>query len=162
MQRGQKAGQEPGQPGGVQLALAYANPNVTRSRASDRGPMPKLRSAPQQAHRKAVESSTPDVVASLQEVLGQKLVAHIAGVSDPRTVARWAAGERAPRAEYEQRLRCAYQTFQLLLAEESPHTVRAWFLGLNPQLDDQSPAQSIRDGQFRDVLVAAKAFLAGG
>jgi hypothetical protein len=59
-------------------------------------------------------------------------------------------------------LRCAYQTFQLLLAEESPHTVRAWFLGLNPQLDDQSPAQSIREGDFRDVLVAAKAFLAGG
>ena len=75
---------------------------------------------------------------------------------------RWAAGERAPRAEHEQRLRCAYQTFHLLLAEESPHTVRAWFLGLNPQLDDQSPAQIIREGDFRDVLVAAKAFLAGG
>ncbi len=43
-----------------------------------------------------------------------------------------------------------------------PHTVRAWFLGLNPQLDDHSPAQSIRDGDFRDVLVAARAFLAGG
>jgi hypothetical protein len=124
--------------------------------------MPKLRSAPQEAHRKSVESSISDVVGYLQEVLGQKLVAHIAGVSDPRTVARWAAGERAPRAEHEQRLRCAYQTFHLLLAEESPHTVRAWFLGLNPQLDDQSPAQSIREGNFRDVLVAAKAFLAGG
>ena len=124
--------------------------------------MPKLRSAPQEAHRKAVESNIADVVGYLQEVLGQKLVAYVAGVADPRTVARWAAGERAPRAEHEQRLRCAYQTFQLLLAEESPHTVRAWFLGLNPQLDDQSPAQSIREGDFRDVLVAAKAFLAGG
>ena len=82
--------------------------------------MPKLRSAPQEAHRKAVESNIADVVGYLQEVLGQKLVAHIAGVADPRTVARWAAGERAPRAEHEQRLRCAYQTFQLLLAEESP------------------------------------------
>ena len=68
----------------------------------------------------------------------------------------------APRAEHEQRLRCAYQTFELLLAEESPHTVRAWLLGPNPQLDDQSPTQSIREGDFRDVLVAAKAFLAGG
>src|SRR5665811_1050754 len=124
--------------------------------------MPKLRSAPQEAHRKSVESSTPDVVGYLQEVLGQKLVTHIAGVSDPRTVARWAAGERTPRAEHEQRLRCAYQTFHLLLAEESPSTVRTWFLGLNRQLDDQSPAQSIREGNFRDVLVAAKAFLAEG
>lgn len=124
--------------------------------------MPKLRSAPEQAHRKAVESNIADVVGYLQEVLGQKLVAHIAGVSDPRTVARWAASERAPRAEHEQRLRCAYQTFQLLLAKESPHTVRAWFLGLTPQLDDQSPAQSIREGALRDVVVAARAFLAGG
>jgi hypothetical protein len=39
--------------------------------------------------------------------------------------------------------------------------VRAWFLGLTPQLDDQSPAQSIREGNFCDVLVVAKAFLAG-
>jgi hypothetical protein len=124
--------------------------------------MPKLRSAPQEAHRKAVESSISDVVVYLQEVLGQKLVAYIAGVADPRTAARWAAGERAPRADHEQRLRCAYQTFQLLLAEEAPHTIRAWFLGLNPQLDDESPAQSIRDGAFRDVLIAAKTFLAGG
>jgi hypothetical protein len=35
-------------------------------------------------------------------------------------------------------------------------------VGLNPELDDQSPAQSIREGQFRDVLVAAKAFNAVG
>jgi len=59
--------------------------------------MPKLRSAPQEACRKSVESSTPDVVGYLQDVLGQKLVAHIAGVSDPRTVARWTARERANR-----------------------------------------------------------------
>jgi excisionase family DNA binding protein len=110
----------------------------------------------------SVESGISDVVGYLQEVLGQKLVAHIAGVSDLRTVARWSAGGRTPRAEHEQRLRCAYQTFHLLLAEESPSTVRAWFLKLNPQLDDQSPAQSIREGNFRDVLDAAKEFLAGG
>ena len=124
--------------------------------------MPKLRSAPQEAHRKAVESTIQDVVGYMQEVLGQKLVAYLAGVADPRTVARWAEGERAPRSEAERRLRCAYQIFQLLLAEEAPHTVRAWFLGLNPQLDDESPAEGIRDGKYREVLVAAKAFLAGG
>lgn len=121
--------------------------------------MPTLRSVPQQAHRKTIESSIPDVVRYLQEVLGQKLVAYIADVSDPRTVSRWAAVERAPRTDHEQRLRCAYQTFQLLLSRETPDIVRAWFLGLDPQLDDESPAQRIRDGAFRDVLIAAKAFL---
>jgi hypothetical protein len=115
-----------------------------------------------QAHRKAVESPFADVVTYLQEVLGQKLVAYIAGVSEPRTVSRWRSGDRTPRADHEQRVRCAYQIFQLLLAEEAPHTVRAWFLGLNPQLDDESPADGIRKGMFREVQVAAKSFLAGG
>jgi hypothetical protein len=124
--------------------------------------LPNLRTASKEAHRKAVESSTSDVVNFLQEVLGQKLLAHIAGVADPRTVGRWATGERSPRHDHENRIRAAYQVFQLLLAEEAPQTVRAWFLGLNPQLDDQSPAECIRNDGFRDVFVAAKAFLAGG
>ncbi len=124
--------------------------------------MADLQAASKQAHRKTVESSIDDVVSYLQEVLGQKLVAHIAGVTDPRTVGRWAAGERAPRHDHEQRVRFAYQIFQLLLAEEAPQTVRAWFLGLNPQLGDESPTECVRTDQFREVLVAAKAFLAGG
>lgn len=124
--------------------------------------MPELRSASQQAHRTAVQATIQDVVRYLQEVLGQKLTAHIAGVSDARTVGRWASGERSPRAEHEQRLRCAYQIFQLLLDEEAPPTIRAWFLGLNPQLDDESPAESVRKDMFRETLVAARAFLAGG
>jgi hypothetical protein len=123
--------------------------------------MPQLHST-QQAHRTAVQSSTQDVVRYLQEVLGQKLTAYIAGVSDPRTVARWAAGERSPRGEHEQRLRCAYQVFLLLLEQEAPPTIRAWFLGLNPQLDDEAPAESIHNGAFRETLLAAKSFLAGG
>lgn len=123
--------------------------------------MPQLHAPSQQAHRTAVESTIQDVVRYLQEVLGQKLTAYIAGVSDPRTVGRWAAGERAPRVEHEQRLRCAYHVFQLLLDEEAPATIRAWFLGLNPQLDDESPAESIRKNMFRETLLAAKAFLAG-
>lgn len=75
----------------------------------------------------------------------------------PSTAGRQASV--APRAGHEQRLRCTYQTFQLLLAEETPDTVRARFLGLNPELDDESPAQRIHDGTFRDVLIAAKAFV---
>jgi hypothetical protein len=31
-----------------------------------------------------------------------------------------------------------------------------------PQLADESPAESIRKDMFREVLVAARAFLAGG
>lgn len=124
--------------------------------------MPNLGALEQQAHRKTVESSFGDVASFLQEVLGQKLVAYIAGVKDPRTVGRWIAGDREPRPTAEANVRFAYQIFQLLLAEEAPQTVRAWFLGLNPQLGDDSPVESIKTAHFREVMGAARAFLAGG
>jgi len=103
----------------------------------------------------------PDIVQFLQETLGQKLVAHIADV-DPKTVGRWASGDSSPRPPAEQRLRLAFQVFHLLQEEESPHTIRAWFIGLNPQLDDVAPATAIRDGHLRDALIAARAYIAGG
>lgn len=116
----------------------------------------------QRAHRAAVSMSVADVASFLQDAFGQKLVAYMAGVSDHRAVGRWSQGGRRPQPAAEERLRCAYQVFQLLQAQESPHTVRAWFIGLNPQLGDESPASSIREGAFKDVLVAARAFLTGG
>lgn len=123
----------------------------------------KVRDASIEAHRTTVESSIADIAAFLQDALGQKLTAHMVGVEDPKTVGRWASEKRLPQdAEVEQKLRAAYQVFRLLATQESPYTVRAWFVGLNPQLDDESPAAALREGRVRDVLVAARSFLAGG
>ena len=126
--------------------------------------MPNVRDASTEAHRSTVESSTADIAAFLQDALGQKLVAFMVGVEDPKTIGRWArdTNRRPQDADAERKLRDAHQVFRLLMAEESPHTVRAWFVGLNPQLDDEAPATAIREGRTRDVLVAARAFLAGG
>lgn len=116
----------------------------------------------QRAHRASVTMSIGDVTTFLQDAFGQKLVAYMARVNDHKAVSQWAKGTRAPHPAAEERLRCAYQVFQLLQAQESPHTVRAWFVGLNPQLGDESPATTIREGSFKDALVAARAFLTGG
>lgn len=124
--------------------------------------MADVRTRARQAHQKAVSFDIADIARFLQETLGQKLVAHIAGVADPKTVGHWARGEQTPRDEADTRLRAAFQVFHLLQGEESPHTVRAWFVGLNPQLDDETPVDAIRDGRAKDVLVAAKAYIAGG
>lgn len=125
--------------------------------------MTKLQSSATEAHRETVEASVADVAAFLQDALGQKLVAYMAGVDDPKTIGRWASEKRRPQdLEAERKLRDTYQVFKLLLTKESPYTVRAWFVGLNPQLDDESPATAISEGRTKDVLVAAKAFLAGG
>ena len=125
--------------------------------------MARIHQAATEAHRSTVESSVADVAAFLQDALGQKLVAYMVGVEDPKTVGRWASEKRVPQdVEVEKRLREAHQIFRLLMTKESPHTVRAWFVGMNPQLDDETPAAAIREGRSRDVLVAARAFLAGG
>lgn len=115
-----------------------------------------------EAHERAVTFEIKDVARYLQEALGQKLVAYMADVRDPKRVGRWAQGAQAPREDAERRLRAAFQIFHLLLAEDAPHVIRAWFIGMNPQLDDDSPAEAIHDGRLKETLAAARAFIAGG
>jgi hypothetical protein len=120
------------------------------------------RTASDEAHERAVSFEVKDIARYLQEALGQKLVAYMASVSDPKRVGRWAQGAGVPRDDAERRLRAAFQIFHLLLTEESPHVIRAWFIGMNPQLEDDAPAQAIREGRLKEALGAAKAFVAGG
>jgi hypothetical protein len=121
-----------------------------------------LSGATKHAHRQAVESTPDDMARFLQDALGQKLVAYITNVSAPRTVARWVANDRKPGPEAEERLSAAFYIFRLLTGVESSYVVRAWFAGLNPLLDDSSPATVIREGRFREAAAAAKAFASDG
>lgn len=54
----------------------------------------------------------------------------------------------------------------MLGEQDGPRVVQAWFTGLNPQLEDRSPARLLREGNLDEVgppvLGAARAFLAGG
>jgi hypothetical protein len=122
----------------------------------------ELHERTRQAHRKSVESSPCDMAAYLQEALGQKLVAYTVGVGDPKTIGRWAANERAPRSENEERLRATFYIFRLLSEVESSHTIRAWFAGLNPLLGEEAPATAVREGRLREAVAAAKAFISEG
>jgi hypothetical protein len=115
----------------------------------------------QVVHGQATRLGVPVIVRSLQDVLGQRLVAVIAGVSDAKAVSKWAGGGRSPHPEADQRLRNAYQITHLLLQRESPETVRAWFVGMNPDLDDQAPALMLGKDPV-GVLQAARTFLAHG
>lgn len=117
----------------------------------------------QTLHRDAVATPVHDIAARLQQVLSRRLTAYIAGVKDAKAVTRWARDPQAGiRPQSEQRLRTAYEIVRLFQAcQESDQTVRAWFLGLNPQLDDTAPAEALNAGQLREVLMAARAFVAG-
>src|SRR5918998_6343081 len=117
----------------------------------------------EQAHRQAVVTPVGDVAYFLQDLLGRRLVAYVAGVKDAKTVSRWAKGEVGEaRWESERRLRAAYEIAQLLVRFDSSRVVKSWFIGLNPQLDDESPAEAIREGRLKEAMNAARAFVAGG
>jgi hypothetical protein len=124
----------------------------------------KTESLVQQFHRQATTASISEIARLLQEVLSRRLTAYIAGVQDGKTVTRWANGEISQIRDFEveQRLRTAYEIVLLLLTVDSYLTVRAWFIGMNPELDMVSPAEALRAGQFKDALMAAHAFSVWG
>ncbi len=115
-------------------------------------------------HRQAMSAPISELAGHLQQILSRRLTAYIASVQDGKTVSRWASGEIGEIRDYEveRRLRVAYEISTLLLTRDSPQTVRAWFIGLNPQLDDTSPAQAIHEGNLKHALRAARAFSVGG
>jgi hypothetical protein len=113
------------------------------------------------SHTVAIRASVSQIAGELENLLGQRLTVVIAGVSDAKAVAKWARGERTTRPEAEQRLRDAYYIIHLLLQAEAPSTIRAWFSGMNPGLDDRAPALVLGDDAPR-VLQAARTFLAHG
>jgi hypothetical protein len=118
------------------------------------------------AHEQAARLPFPAVVKELSVLLGPKLVAYLAGVRETRAVREWEKSVRSPRDPIPQRLRLALQVAMLIAQHDSPGVVQAWFQGLNPQLDDRSPARLLREGDLHEVgpevLSAARAFTTGG
>ncbi len=110
------------------------------------------------AHRSATTEVVTSIVGFLVDLLGTKLTAHLAQV-DVSTISRWRSGKVTPPVEAEKRLRETYQISRLLLQGDADHTVRAWFIGMNPQLDDESPIEAIIDGNVKGALAAARSFL---
>ena len=114
---------------------------------------------PPKTHSEAMRLPIAEVTQRIQATLGQRLTAVIAGVQDAKAVREWSAGERMPHPEVQERLRNTLQIVSVLQEHEAPETIRAWFRGMNPYLDDRSPALMISKDP-RLVMQAAQAFLA--
>lgn len=118
-----------------------------------------------EAHRKAVNADLKTMASTLVDVLGRPVTAYIVDVRNVKTVSRWANGDVSQvRDRYsEERLLAGYQVVNLLLEEEvHPSIVRQLMLGMNPVLNDLSPAEALREGNFKGAMDAAKNYLAGG
>lgn len=120
-----------------------------------------------EAHVKATRLEFPVVVKELRELLGPRLVAYIAGVRETRTVREWAEGATVKKADLVvSKLRMTLHIASFVAEHEAPSVVQSWFQGLNPQLDDRSPARLLREENLDEVgpevLAAARAFVVGG
>ena len=119
------------------------------------------------ANHESLTLPFPKAVARLCELLGARLVSYITSVNETRAVHEWAHGDREPRgADTARRIRLALHIALLVSSADDREVAQAWFQGLNPQLDDVSPARLLREGDVDtvgpDVLAAARAFLVGG
>jgi hypothetical protein len=120
-----------------------------------------------EAFAEATRAEQPELVRGLRDLLGARLMAYLAGVKETRAVRQWAEGERRIQdPEVEQRLRVAFQVALMVARRDSVQVVQTWFQGLNPHLDDRSPARVLRENRVEEVgasvLAAARAFSAVG
>src|SRR3981189_1012418 len=83
------------------------------------------------AHARVTRQGIATTAAPLQELLGQRLVAVMAGVKDAKAVGRWARGEDIPRAQAAATLQNALHVVELLRSQEDDETIRSWFRGMN-------------------------------
>jgi hypothetical protein len=129
---------------------------------SDQAQEARAKKLIEQAHRQSVSTPVSDIAKRLQELLSRQLTAYIAGVKDTKSVTRWANGEvNDMRIQNERQLRATYEIVQLLSNFDSDEVVRAWFISLNPHLDDISPSEAINQGQLKEARMAARAFVTG-
>ncbi|TFC80784.1 hypothetical protein E3T23_08295 [Cryobacterium cheniae] len=111
------------------------------------------------AHERSVGLSIAEIAAELQVQLGQAQLGAIVG-RNARTLARWAHATVRPPHASEKFLRDTFQVLEILCSVHSTDVARAWFMGMNPELGDASPAEALSEGRSREVLAAARSYVA--
>jgi hypothetical protein len=115
------------------------------------------------AHEQAVKREPAEMAAELQELLGQKLVAFALGDRHPKTIGRYARGERRPEDNVLGRLVDLYAVVKVL--EDGQATagpwIKKWMLGSNMRLNGKAPIQLLHNDRGYQVMGAAKAFVSG-
>jgi hypothetical protein len=111
------------------------------------------------AHHAATEVRVPQLASELQELLGQKLVAFAVGDRHPKTIGRYARGDRDPEPETLGRLVDLYTIVAILRSGMRDHAIKAWMMGTNPRLKGKAPIEAIHDGRAYEVMGAAKTFV---
>jgi hypothetical protein len=114
----------------------------------------------EEIHRVSARTSVSDIAGELQDILGQRQVAFAVQIKSAKEVGRWAADESKPRDETDARLRRLFRVIEVLRqGGEGQDTIRAWMLGSNPSLQEESPIEAFHDDRWVQVLRAAETFI---
>jgi hypothetical protein len=111
------------------------------------------------AHRAATQLEHRGLASELQELLGQKLVAFAVGDRHPKTIGRYARGEREPDAQTLGRLVDLYTVVAILREGMRDASIKAWMMGSNPRLKGKAPIEAVHEGRAYEVMGAAKSFV---
>jgi len=103
-------------------------------------------------------SDQKEALHALVAALGKYPVAAIFG-QDARTIERWLKPGVRMKEEDERRLHDAFQVFSLIEEADSADVARAWFIGMNPELDDDSPVEQLAAGNASAVHAAARSYV---
>jgi hypothetical protein len=111
----------------------------------------------------AVATKPQQIAAELQGLLGQKLVAFALGDRHPKTIGRYARGERAPVDMALGRLTDLYTVILILERGRADRGswIKQWMLGSNMRLGGKAPVQVFHDGDAGKVMGAARYFISG-
>jgi hypothetical protein len=119
--------------------------------------------SPEQVSDEAALLTIQEIIAYLQEHLGQRMTAYLSGVKDPKMVARWIGGHNLPRDRAQIRLREGYQATRLIVDAYGDETAKAWLSGSNAELGNQAPAFVVRNAceweDLRSLMPAVHAFV---
>jgi hypothetical protein len=111
------------------------------------------------AHAQVRDQDAQALASSLQEALGQKLVAFALGDRHPKTIGRYARGEREPDDEVYGRLVNLFIVVEILKTGMREAAVKSWMLGANPRLRGKAPIEAFHDNKGERVRDAAQFFV---
>jgi hypothetical protein len=114
-----------------------------------------------EAHAAAARLGFREVVRQLNNHLGATLVAALAGVKDRGLPTKWARADGPEPSDARQtRVYKAHALFFALAQAESESVARAWMIGSNPLLGEDTPITALREDRFKELGQALNAFLA--
>jgi hypothetical protein len=124
-------------------------------------------SAAEQLERDAATLAPSAIAVYLQEQLGQRMAAHLAGLADTRQIGRYAREDGpSPSPLTQRRLREGYKTVRMIVDAFDADTAKAWLFGTNTRLDDEAPIEVLGEAtetaQFAGVVRAARQFASFG